>query len=159
MSHEESESPEQRFARLVRWAREQRGWSQDELARQLKAAGLPLHQTGLARLEAGDRGIRLNEAAVISKVIGLGLDAFGGAQGGISAITSDEEAEEISELIDRMQVQKLATQEELKQLHQDYEEQVTKLRVSVQNLEIGILHRAQVLKEYNQRRRKELGGQ
>lgn len=67
-------SPEELFAQLVREKREDLGWSQEELAKRVSAAtGQPFHQTGITRIEKLGRGIRLNEALVLARVLGIEL--------------------------------------------------------------------------------------
>jgi transcriptional regulator with XRE-family HTH domain len=61
---------ERLFAAHVREGREARGWTQAVLAEQLSARGVPLSQSGVAKLERSDdstrRPIRLNEAAALA---------------------------------------------------------------------------------------------
>jgi len=61
---------ERLFAAHVREGREGRGWTQAALAEQLSARGVPLSQSGVAKLERSDdstrRPIRLNEAAALA---------------------------------------------------------------------------------------------
>lgn len=61
-------------ANLLRM-REVRGWSQSELARRLGDAGIPgIHQTTIARIEAGTRPIRLAEAVALARIFELRVD-------------------------------------------------------------------------------------
>lgn len=48
-----------------------RGWSQEELGSRLTAAGAPMHQTTVAKLEAARRPITVNEVHVLAGVFGL----------------------------------------------------------------------------------------
>jgi transcriptional regulator with XRE-family HTH domain len=61
---------ERLFAAHVREGREKRGWTQAVLAEKLSARGVPLSQSGVAKLERTDdstrRPIRLNEAAALA---------------------------------------------------------------------------------------------
>ena len=67
-------SAEERFAQLVREKREALGWSQEELARRVSVdTGEPFHQTGITRIEKLGRGIRLGEAVVLARVLGIDL--------------------------------------------------------------------------------------
>lgn len=68
------ETPEVRAGRRVRQFREQRGWSQTEVARRMAAQGFDMHQTTLAKLEAGSRPTRLNEYAALTSVLDVNLD-------------------------------------------------------------------------------------
>jgi|GEM_PF-1258091 Helix-turn-helix. len=54
--------------------REERGWSQSELARRMVEAGWPKYtQMTVSRTEKGDRPIRLNEAESLANVFGVDL--------------------------------------------------------------------------------------
>lgn len=72
-------SPEYRFGQNVRAEREARGWTQADLAAQLRAAGLNLHPSAIAKIElrkpksGQPRTIRLDEAAVIADVLAVPL--------------------------------------------------------------------------------------
>lgn len=74
MSHKQNgATPEQLFGTLVRRSREALGLSQEELARDVTETGTPLHQTALARIEGGNRGIRFNEVVALSVRLSLDL--------------------------------------------------------------------------------------
>lgn len=54
--------------------REERGWSQSELARRMAEAGWPKYtQMTVSRTEKGERPIRLNEAESLAEVFGVEL--------------------------------------------------------------------------------------
>lgn len=54
--------------------REERGWSQSELARRMAEAGWPKYtQMTVSRTEKGERPIRLNEAEALAEVFGVEL--------------------------------------------------------------------------------------
>lgn len=68
-------SDDDRFAENMRVLREQRGWSQGEMARQMQRAGWPnFHQTTVSRIEKGERPVRVSEARGIAAVLGSTLD-------------------------------------------------------------------------------------
>ncbi|ACZ29625.1 putative transcriptional regulator, XRE family [Xylanimonas cellulosilytica DSM 15894] len=54
----------------VRGARDCRGWNQTQLAEALTAAGWPMGQPTVAKIEAGLRPLRLHESVVVAKVLG-----------------------------------------------------------------------------------------
>lgn len=62
------------FARNLREWRNERGMSQEELARQMAELGFPFHQGTIYKIETGARRVRLDEATVLAKVLGLDLD-------------------------------------------------------------------------------------
>ncbi|WP_341392616.1 helix-turn-helix transcriptional regulator [Arthrobacter sp. G119Y2] len=66
-----------RFAASVKRRREALGWSQGELARLLKGAGLSgFHQTTISRIEKCERLVRLGEAKVIADTLQTRLDVM-----------------------------------------------------------------------------------
>ena len=67
------ETAEALFARQVRGAREKAGMSQTALAKALSEHGVKAHMTTVAKIEAGDRSIRLNEAVALSRILGIDL--------------------------------------------------------------------------------------
>lgn len=59
--------PSRQFVRNLARARQAVGWSQAELSRRLKEQGLDnFHATTVARVEKGDRQVRLDEAPTIA---------------------------------------------------------------------------------------------
>jgi transcriptional regulator with XRE-family HTH domain len=62
---------------MVRRVREARGWSQEMLAVQLKAhVGINLGQSGIVRIEKGERPTRLNQVVAIARFLDLDLAAL-----------------------------------------------------------------------------------
>lgn len=57
--------------RRVKALRVARGWSQQELATRMRDQGQPWRQTTVAKTEAADRPIRVNEAASLAAVFGI----------------------------------------------------------------------------------------
>lgn len=76
----------------VRRAREQARLSQRELADAATAAGLSWHQTTVAKVEAGDRPLRLTEAAVLARVLGTEVAVLAGVRADDSARRADDSA-------------------------------------------------------------------
>lgn len=65
---------EQRFSTALRQTREQRGWSQADLAREARQAGLRnFHPTTVSRIEANERSVRLNEADLLAGLFDVTL--------------------------------------------------------------------------------------
>lgn len=63
------------FGKLVRDERMQRDWSQAQMAARLSASGIPrIHPTTIAKIEAGDRPTRIDEAIGIADLFGVSLD-------------------------------------------------------------------------------------
>lgn len=64
------------FRENLRRHREARNWTQGDLARYLRDTGATAlgHQTTLARLESGQRAVRLDEAVIIARVLDITLD-------------------------------------------------------------------------------------
>ena len=57
-------------AKNVRWLREGRGISQQQLGSDLYLHGFGMHQMTVAKLEAGEKPLRLNEVAAIGPISG-----------------------------------------------------------------------------------------
>lgn len=65
------QSDDERFAASVKRLREERGWSQGELARRMTEAGFDdFHQTTISRIEKNKRPVRIGEARGLAKVLG-----------------------------------------------------------------------------------------
>jgi len=60
----------------IRRVREERGWSQDDLARRLQLAGWDVDRTLIARIELRTRCITDMELLALAKTLGVKLDAF-----------------------------------------------------------------------------------
>lgn len=60
----------------IRRVREERGWSQDDLARRLQLAGWDVDRTLIARIELRTRCITDMELLALAKTFGVKLDAF-----------------------------------------------------------------------------------
>ncbi len=59
------------IGKTIRRRREALGWSQADLAEQMTALGQTWHQTSAAKVEAGSRPIRWNEAVALALVLGF----------------------------------------------------------------------------------------
>lgn len=60
-----------RFGETVRRLRQAHGWSQAELAQRLTVAVAPMHQTTVAKLEAGGRPTSMDELIALSGIFGV----------------------------------------------------------------------------------------
>lgn len=73
-----SEAPaltwESNFRMQMRLLREVKGLTQTDLAKSLKVWGLPFHQQTIQRIETGERPVRLDEAFLIARELGVSLD-------------------------------------------------------------------------------------
>jgi len=67
----ERESAAQAFGRRVRVLRQARLWTQPDLVRHLTAAGHPMHQTTIAKLESGVRPTDVDEITAIAAIFGV----------------------------------------------------------------------------------------
>jgi transcriptional regulator with XRE-family HTH domain len=70
------EQHEKILGRKVRQLRLERGWTQEQLAERLNEVGWPMHQTTVAKLEAGARPIRIAEADALAIAFGLPIEAM-----------------------------------------------------------------------------------
>lgn len=62
---------ERLFGGRVKDLRQAKGWTQDELARRMTAAGHPMHQTTVAKLESGTRPTNVGEVAALAAIFGM----------------------------------------------------------------------------------------
>jgi transcriptional regulator with XRE-family HTH domain len=67
----ERPDPEVQAGRALRRLRTARGWSQEEVARQMKAYGYDFHQTMIAKIEAAQRPLRVRELADFAALYGV----------------------------------------------------------------------------------------
>lgn len=77
-----AEGLEQRVVETLIDLREERGWSQSELARRMVEAGWPKYtQMTVSRTEKGERPIRLNEVEALAQVFGVEMYALWNPRG------------------------------------------------------------------------------
>jgi len=70
------------FGKRVRDEREHRGWSQSQMAKLLSDNKIPMiHASTIAKIEAGSRPTRIDEAIGIADLFGISLDALLGREG------------------------------------------------------------------------------
>lgn len=75
---DENNDAEAAFGQAVRGARNTLGWTLDHLrGRLLDGYGIDLSKTAMARLEQGNRPIRLNEVHALAHLLGIDLSGFG----------------------------------------------------------------------------------
>jgi transcriptional regulator with XRE-family HTH domain len=68
---------DKRFGERIKAEREDRGWSQADMAKALSTVGVhSMHPTTIAKIEAGDRSVRINEAVGIADLFEVSLDAL-----------------------------------------------------------------------------------
>lgn len=72
---DQNDALDERFAENMRRLRARRNLSQGELALRLQKAGLEnFHQTTVSRVEKGERQLRIGEAGVVARELGVTLD-------------------------------------------------------------------------------------
>ena len=73
----ERESPiptaSENFARSLRGAREDRGMSQERIAKEMNTRGFKFHQSTVNKIETGERKVNVEEAFELAKVVGIPL--------------------------------------------------------------------------------------
>lgn len=63
------------FRKKARYEREQRGWSQADVAKMLTAKGIDgIYHSTVAKIESGERAVRLDEAAAMADLFAMSLD-------------------------------------------------------------------------------------
>jgi transcriptional regulator with XRE-family HTH domain len=87
--------PDAIVARRVRQLREQTGLTQRQVADLMTAAGHRMHQTTVAKIEAGDRPVSVGEAVRLAGVFGVAMDALL-----TEPAVDDERQRAIAELVD-----------------------------------------------------------
>jgi len=70
---EPQRNPGTAFGRRLRYLREEAGLTQRQLADVMRAAGYKMHQTTVAKIEAGERAVPVDEAAQFADVLGIDL--------------------------------------------------------------------------------------
>lgn len=70
------ERTETYFREKLKTERESRGWSQSAMAKMLSDNGIPMHATTIAKIEAGDRAVRIDEAAGIAQLLDESVDVL-----------------------------------------------------------------------------------
>lgn len=71
------------FGKRVQVERTNRGWSQAEMARMLSDNGVePMHPTTVAKIESGQRSVRINEAVGIAELFEASVDSLLGRKPG-----------------------------------------------------------------------------
>lgn len=68
------------FRKQLRQERERRSWSQADVAKRLSDNGIPMYATTVAKIEAGERAVRIDEAAGIADLLEVPLDWLLGRQ-------------------------------------------------------------------------------
>src|SRR4051794_16407878 len=66
------------FRKRLKSERDSRGWTQREMEKLLSDRGIPMHWTTIAKIEKGDRSVRIDEAAAIADLFELSLDSLMG---------------------------------------------------------------------------------
>ena len=61
------------FARSLRGAREDRGMSQERIAKEMNTRGFKFHQSTVNKIETGERKVNVEEAFELAKVMGIPL--------------------------------------------------------------------------------------
>ena len=74
---------DKRFGERLKAKRDYRGWSQADMAKMLSDKGIqPMHPSTVAKIEAGDRSVRINEAVGIADLFEVSLDSLLGRKPG-----------------------------------------------------------------------------
>ncbi|MGB3482469.1 MAG: helix-turn-helix transcriptional regulator [Mycobacterium sp.] len=73
LARQRHESWERDFGRILRDWRQDRNWSQDDVAEKLRRQGFEMHQTTVAKIERGARPLRVAEASALADVFEMPL--------------------------------------------------------------------------------------
>ena len=66
-------APERIFAQRLRGCRDELGMTQQQVADRMTRQGFSMKQTTIAKIEAGQRPVRINEAVALANILGLQL--------------------------------------------------------------------------------------
>jgi transcriptional regulator with XRE-family HTH domain len=69
------------FRKRLKDERDRREWSQGDVATKLSDKGIRVYATTIAKLEAGDRAVRIDELVAISDLFGVSVDTLLGRRG------------------------------------------------------------------------------
>lgn len=83
----DAEDAEVMFGLGLRHVRQQRGWTQQDLAEHLAGLGLTLHQSVVARIETASRPVRLSEALLLARALGVELQDL---LSGVEAVMNED---------------------------------------------------------------------
>jgi transcriptional regulator with XRE-family HTH domain len=111
------DNPGELFGRRLREEREQRGWTQAELA---ERSGTGLHPTAVTRIERSERGVSLNEALAFAAALGVSLPELTNvAERSVDArvVELSERVTAIDERIRDLQYERVLAVDELQTLH------------------------------------------
>lgn len=65
------------FGQQLKRMRDEKGWTQPQMAKLLSDRGIaPMHATTIAKIEAGARSVRINEAVCIADLLDVSLDTL-----------------------------------------------------------------------------------
>jgi transcriptional regulator with XRE-family HTH domain len=109
------------FRKRLKRERDGRGWSQAEMAKALSDNDIPMHSTTIAKIEAGDRSVRIDEAAGIADLLGVSLDGLLGRKG-----MEDDKSHAMSVLADearRVGIEVADMMDRLRRAYEDLEAQ------------------------------------
>jgi transcriptional regulator with XRE-family HTH domain len=78
---------ENHFSKALKDQRKGRNWSQSQLEKMLAEKGIHLHWTTIAKIEKGERSVRIDEAAAIADLFDTSVDALLGRQLPVDTLT------------------------------------------------------------------------
>jgi len=114
---------ERNFRQQLQRLRESKGMTQTDVARELRILGLAFHQQTIQRIETGERPVRLNEANLIAKVLGVTVDAM--TTGG------SPPTQAIRYAVDRLRMGASTTAEQLGEVTEEVVEDLSALLVAI----------------------------
>jgi RNA polymerase sigma factor (sigma-70 family) len=120
---------EQLVGERTRQYREALGWSQDELGRRLGEYGFPMHQTTVAKLEAGTRPIRLDEVWALSLIFHSdGVEAMWQREMAPEELAAWQNTQRLRDEINRLDLLIAETNAELSRMKSERDELRVELR-------------------------------
>ena len=95
------DDPERILGMRLRALREEAGLTQAQMAERMTGQGFPMHQTTVAKIEANQRPVRVNEAVMFAAILNLGLPGL------LADPELDEEAADLRAQMQQAAVQRL----------------------------------------------------
>jgi transcriptional regulator with XRE-family HTH domain len=103
LARQRHETWERRFGEVVRGWRQDRNWSQEDVAERLRHQGFEMHQTTVAKIERGARPLRVAEATALAEVFEMPIMAvFELAQPGDHTGDADTRRRELEQARERV---------------------------------------------------------
>lgn len=138
-------SAEQLAGQELRRLRNERAWSQEEVARRMTASGYDWHQTTVGRTETAARPLRVNEAVVLSAIFEVPVTQLL-VPAAMKLSDVDQEIEDTEEALAEIKVMMAEFQLKIEQLSA-IQNQVTETHRKMTSAAEGVENRLKLLRQ------------